>query len=91
MQFYDDEELQKLFKYLEYTDLTFKTAIYLLVLGGLRRGEALGLEYSHINFQEKTISIKQNLLNVRKKVFILIYLKLKIVLEQYHYQMYALS
>ncbi|MCI6265576.1 MAG: site-specific integrase [Erysipelotrichaceae bacterium] len=67
MQFYDDEELQKLFKYLEYTDLTFKTAIYLLVLGGLRRGEALGLEYSHINYENKTISIKQNLLNVRGK------------------------
>lgn len=67
MQFYDEEELQLLFKHLEYEDLTFKTAIYLLVLGGLRRGECLGLMWELVNFKEKTITIKNNLLNIRGK------------------------
>ncbi len=67
MQFYDEEELQLLFKHLEYEDLTFKTAIYLLVLGGLRRGECLGLMWKLVNFKEKTITIKNNLLNIRGK------------------------
>lgn len=67
MQFYDEKELQLLFRHLEYEDLTFKTAIYLLVLGGLRRGECLGLMWELVNFQEKTITIKNNLLNIRGK------------------------
>ena len=67
MQFYDEEELQLLFKHLEYEDLTFKTAIYLLVLGGLRRGECLGLMWKLVNFKEKTNTIKNNLLKIRGK------------------------
>ena len=67
MQFYDEEEMQLLFRHLEYEDLTFKTAIYLLVLGGLRRGECLGLMWELVNFNEKTITIKNNLLNIRGK------------------------
>ncbi len=67
MQFYDEKELQLLFRHLEYEDLTFKTAIYLLVLGGLRRGECLGLMWELVNFQDKTITIKNNLLNIRGK------------------------
>ena len=67
MQFYDEKELQLLFRHLEYEDLTFKTAIYLLVLGGLRRGECLGLMWELVNFKEKTITIKNNLLNIRGK------------------------
>lgn len=67
MQFYDKDEIAELFKHLEYEDLTFKTAIYLLVLGGLRRGECLGLFWEHIDFENQVITIKNNLLNVRGK------------------------
>lgn len=67
MNFYNEEELGMLFQHLEYEDLTFKTAIYLLVLGGLRRGECLGLFWENIDFENRTISIKNNLLNVRGK------------------------
>lgn len=67
MKFYDEEELKKLFQHLEYENLTFKTAIYLLTLGGMRRGECLGLFWEHVNFEKKTITIKNNLLNIREK------------------------
>lgn len=67
MQFYDEEELKSLFQHLEYEDLTFKTAIYLLTLGGMRRGECLGLFWEYVDFDKKTITIKNNLLNVREK------------------------
>ena len=67
MQFYDEEELKSLFQHLEYEDLTFKTAIYLLTLGGMRRGECLGLFWEYVDFDKKTITIKNNLLNIREK------------------------
>lgn len=64
MKYYDEKEIRLLFKYLEHENLTFKTAIYMLLLGGLRRGECLGLFWEHVDFQRKTISIKNNLLYV---------------------------
>lgn len=67
MKFYDEKELKKLFQHLEYENLTFKTAIYLLTLGGMRRGECLGLFWEYIDFEKKTITIKNNLLNIREK------------------------
>ncbi len=67
MKFYDEEEIKQLFRSLEYESLTFKTIIYLLVLNGMRRGEALGLMWDNIDFENKTITIKNNLLNVRGK------------------------
>ena len=67
IKFYDEEELKKLFHHLEYENLTFKTAIYLLTLGGMRRGECLGLFWEHVDFEKKTITIKNNLLNIREK------------------------
>lgn len=67
MQFYNEEELEKLFKCLEYEDQTFKTAVYILVLGGVRRGECLGLTWNLVDFEEKTITIRYNLLDVRGK------------------------
>lgn len=67
MQFYNEEEIQLLFKCLENEDLTFKTAIYILTLGGLRRGESLGLFWNDIDFESKTITIRNNLLNIRGK------------------------
>lgn len=67
MKFYDEEELKKLFQHLEYENLTFKTAIYLLTLGGMRRGECLGLFWEHVDFEKRTITIKNNLLNIREK------------------------
>lgn len=67
MQFYDESELKSLFQHLEYEDLTFKTAIYLLTLGGMRRGECLGLFWEYVDFDKKTITIKNNLLNIREK------------------------
>lgn len=67
MKFYDEEEIKQLFKSLEYESLTFKTIIYMLVLNGMRRGEALGLMWDNIDFENKTITIRNNLLNVRGK------------------------
>lgn len=67
MNFFNEEQIKLLFKYLEYEEITFKTAIYLLILGGLRRGECLGLFWEYVDFNNKTITIKNNLLHVHDK------------------------
>lgn len=67
MKFYDEDEITELFKHLEYENLTFKVAIYTLLLGGMRRGECLGLCWQDVDFENKVIHIKSNLLNVHGK------------------------
>lgn len=65
MSFYDEKEIQLLFQYLDNENLTFKTAVYLLVLGGFRRGECLGLMWEDIHFESETITIRNNLISVQ--------------------------
>lgn len=66
MNFYNEDELGVLLDNLENEDLTFKAVIYLLVLGGCRRGEALGLTWDLVDFENETITIKRNLLYVKE-------------------------
>lgn len=55
------EEARKLITALESEPLKWKTLINLLLETGLRRGEACGLQWSDIDFDEQTIIVSRNL------------------------------
>jgi len=54
------EQLIEFLKALEQCDLDFKCLMHLLITTGLRRGEACGLQWSDIDFDEETISVVRN-------------------------------
>jgi integrase len=58
---YDAEDIWKLFKAVENTELELPTAIS--CLSGLRRGEVLGLRWSDVDLKNCTITVSQQLLN----------------------------
>jgi integrase len=55
--FYDDEQIMQLFRSLIDEPLKYQCAIYIALYGGLRLGEVTGLEWSDIDFEEKSLSI----------------------------------
>lgn len=65
MAYYNEDEIKQLFKLLDEEDLGFKTAVYMLVLGGFRRAELLGLYWEDIDFENQTVSVYKNLLNIK--------------------------
>lgn len=67
MDFYNEQEITEIFKLLKNEDIAFKTAITMLITGGFRRAELLGLHWDDIDFEDLTISIKRNLVNIRGK------------------------
>lgn len=67
MAFYNEAEIKNLFSLLDGEDIDFKSAVYMLVLGGFRRAELLGLHWEDIDFQEHTAKVCRNLLNIRRK------------------------
>lgn len=67
MDFYNEEEINEILKCLEYEGIALRTAIYMLIFGGFRRGELLGLHWEDIDFEHCTVSVKRNLLNIRHK------------------------
>lgn len=67
MDFYNENEINEILKLLEYEDISLRTAIHMLIFGGFRRGELLGLHWEDIDFDGKNVSVKRNLLNLRNK------------------------
>jgi integrase len=67
MAYYNEAEIKKLLKLLEDEDIDLKTAVYMLILGGFRRAELLGLHNEDINWEKHTVKISKNLLNIRGK------------------------
>lgn len=65
MAYYNEDEIKQLFKLLDGEDLGFKTAVYMLVLGGFRWAELFGLYWDDIDFENQTVSIYKNLLNIK--------------------------
>lgn len=59
------EQIAKLFQYLE--DTKYETEIKLACLHGLRRGEVLGIKECDVDFQKHTLSIHQQVTNIRLK------------------------
>lgn len=63
--FLDDEQARKVLEKLEDEPLKWKTAMYLLIYSGMRRGELMGLEWADIDFRNKVIHIRNTSQYVR--------------------------
>lgn len=55
----DEYQTSLMLEKLECEPVQFKTAVYLLLFTGMRRGELLGLKWSDIDFDNATISIQR--------------------------------
>lgn len=62
------EELKKMLKYLEKEDIMFKTIISLITYTGLRRSEACALNWEDIDFNNKTLNVRRNVIEVKGKL-----------------------
>lgn len=58
-KFYDEVQSVKMIACLDKEELKFKTAVYIAILTGRRRGEILGLEWKDIDFDKNEISIER--------------------------------
>lgn len=67
MAYYNEAEIKKLFKLLETEDIDLKVAVYMLILGGFRRGELLALHNEDIDWKNHKVRICKNLLSIRGK------------------------
>lgn len=56
---YDEKEVEQLFKAVDNEPFHWRIFTSLALAAGLRRGELLGLEWSHIDLEKGTIRIKQ--------------------------------
>jgi integrase len=67
IEFYSEVEIKKIFELLEDEEIGFKTAIFWLILSGVRRGELLSLTQEDINWDNHTIRISKNLQSIGGK------------------------
>lgn len=56
-QYFQPDMIQKILKALEDEPIKYKTITHLLIVTGCRRGEIMGLKWSHISFESKQIKI----------------------------------
>ena len=56
---YEVDQISNLIEALESVELKFKTCIHIALAGGLRLGEIMGLEWQDVNFDNKSIEIRQ--------------------------------
>lgn len=56
---WDIEEIKQFLNALQSEPIMWRTFAIIALFGGLRRGEVLGLEWHHINFEDQTITIEQ--------------------------------
>ena len=59
-RYYDIDNVKKLLVALEATsddELVYKTAVLVLLFGGLRKGEILGLNWADVNFKDQSIHV----------------------------------
>jgi integrase len=57
--FYDEKQLDKLFKALEGEDIKYRTLIILAILTGLRKGELVALTWDDIDFAKGTLTVNK--------------------------------
>lgn len=65
MAFYDEKEIKEIFSLLTNEPLEFQIAVKMLIAGGFRRAELMGLHWEDIDFDDSTVFIRRNLLNLR--------------------------
>ena len=68
MDFYTLEEFKKFIS--NENNIFYKTAFEVLYFCGLRIGELRGLTWENIDFEEKTLSVKKNVVTVSGKTFV---------------------
>ena len=56
--FLDDEQIRLVLECLENEHIKWKTALYLLIFSGMRRGELMGIEWKDIDFDNHVILIR---------------------------------
>lgn len=61
MKFYDEHDLEKLFEALTKEPLQIQSIVMLAVMGGLRRAEIAGLEWKHIDSENKVLTVEQSI------------------------------
>ncbi|WP_268569017.1 site-specific integrase [Paenibacillus larvae] len=61
MKFYDESEAKKVIESLYKESAMWRLFILTAILGGLRRGEILALEWCNINFEEGFISVNKSI------------------------------
>ncbi|MGN0614246.1 MAG: hypothetical protein ACI4JB_10165 [Porcipelethomonas sp.] len=57
--FLDDKHVREVLELLDNEPLNWKTAMYLLIFGGMKRGELMGLEWCDIDFENHVMHIRQ--------------------------------
>lgn len=69
MKFYDRDEMEKLMVLIEELSPRHQLMVKLTLVGGLRRGELLGIAYDCVDFQKNQIFIKRSLQYTVKEGF----------------------
>lgn len=57
---YNEEQLFVLLQKLDSEPINYRLMVYLAITGGLRRGEIMGLDWSDIDFEKKTLEVKKS-------------------------------
>ena len=57
--FLDDEQARHVLELLDEEPIKWKTAMYLLIFSGIRRGELMGLEWKDIDYDNRVIHIRR--------------------------------
>lgn len=65
-KYLDEEQARRMIECLQEEDTQFKVMIEVLMLTGLRRGELCGLEWSDIDFDNKILQVRRNVLYLPK-------------------------
>lgn len=66
-KYLDDVQVMELFEHLEKEPIQYKAAITLFIYSGLRRGEMCGLKWEDVDFDNKVIFVRRNILYLPEK------------------------
>lgn len=69
MKFYEREEMEVLMELIEELDARHQLMVKLTLVGGLRRGELLGIAYDCVDFSKNQIFIRRSLQYTKKEGF----------------------
>ena len=64
---YSVDEIQRIIDALNKEPLKWQALILLLIDSGMRRGEACGLQWKNVDFENNTVTISENLCYTPKK------------------------
>lgn len=62
VNFYDEDTAKRILAAANKESPKWKTLLYVLMFSGVRKGELLGLKWSNVDYQNNTVSVKENIL-----------------------------